>query len=80
MNLQNYQQLIAEGLKELPESALAEITDFVYFVRLRTLGGSQSETDLYRYLLTLNTEELSLTSQQHIDEEFAEYEQLYPQA
>ena len=32
---QSYEQLIIEGIKGLPQELLAEITDFVYFVRKR---------------------------------------------
>jgi len=37
MTTPTYQQLIIEGMKELPPEVLAEITDFVYFVRKRLL-------------------------------------------
>jgi len=32
-----YQQLILEGIKDLPPEVLAEIVNFIYFVRKRTL-------------------------------------------
>ena len=32
---QSYEQLITEGIKGLPQELLAEIADFVYFIRQR---------------------------------------------
>ena len=37
MTTQTYQQLIIEGIKGLPLEVLAEIADFIYFVRKRAL-------------------------------------------
>jgi hypothetical protein len=37
MTQPTYQQLILEGIKGLPQEALVEIVDFIYFVRKRTL-------------------------------------------
>jgi hypothetical protein len=37
MIAQGYQELIMEGVKGLPTDILAEVADFVYFVRKRAL-------------------------------------------
>lgn len=36
MTTQTYRQLILEGIRDLPADALAEIVDFVLFLRKRT--------------------------------------------
>jgi hypothetical protein len=35
MNQPTYQELILEGIRDLPPEALIEIVDFIYFVRKR---------------------------------------------
>lgn len=77
MTVQTYQQLIVEGIQELPEHTLAEITDFVYFVRQRVLG-KNTEGDLYQTVLDLERNRLVAESEAHLEEEFAGYEQRYP--
>jgi hypothetical protein len=78
MNTEKYQHLINEGIKELPESALAEIADFVYFVRLKTASQISSEIELYALLLELEMKQLSSESLNHLEEEFANYDKQYP--
>jgi hypothetical protein len=46
MMAQTYQQLIVEGIRDLPTEILAEIMDFIYFVRKRTLDQHQFEEEL----------------------------------
>ena len=77
MTVQTYHQLIVEGIRELPEHTLAEIADFVYFVRLRVLG-KNAESDLYQTVLDLERDRLVAESEAHLEEEFAGYEQRYP--
>ena len=78
MTVHHYHDLINEGIKELPESALAEIADFVYFVRLRTLRSAQDNESLYSLLLDLDLKQASADSLHHLEEEFADYETRYP--
>jgi len=69
MTAQAYQQLIIEGIRGLPPEILAEITDFIYFVRKRTLqrqGFAEELKQLSRYEVA------------HLEKEFEGYEQLYP--
>lgn len=42
MTIQNYQQLIIEGIKGLPQEMLAEIADFVYFAQMDVATASLS--------------------------------------
>ena len=54
MRTQNYQQLIIEGIKGLPPETLAEIADFIFFLRKRTfqpqafIGGDTAFSAQYR--------------------------------
>jgi hypothetical protein len=69
MSAQTYQQLIIEGIRDLPAETLAEITDFIYFVRKRTLEQHQFEEELKK---------LSRAEITHLEKEFEGYEQRYP--
>ena len=73
-----YQQLIIEGLKGLPPEVLAEITDFVYFVRKRLLQPQAFEEEMQNTLLHEELRQLSRDEEAHIEQEFAGYDQLYP--
>jgi hypothetical protein len=79
MDTKEYHQLINEGIKELPESALAEIADFVYFVRFKTASQTYSEADLYSLLLDLEMKQVASQSLHHLEEEFANYDERYPE-
>jgi len=46
MTSQTYEQIIAEGIKGLPQEMLAEIADFVYFVRKRATQPHVYEEEL----------------------------------
>lgn len=68
MTSQAYQQQILDGIKGLPPELLAEITDFVYFVRQRAPGQG----------LTKELERLDRAELAHLEKEFDGYEQRYP--
>lgn len=78
MTIQNYQQLIIEGIKGLPQEMLAEIADFVYFVRRRTLQPQAFEEELRNALLRVELKQLSRDEEAHLEKEFEGYDQLYP--
>ncbi len=69
MTPQAYQQLIQDGIKGLPPELLAEITDFIYFVRRRTLEQQDFEDEL---------RQLSHSQVAHLEKEFDGYDQRYP--
>jgi hypothetical protein len=69
MAAQTYQQLIFEGIRDLPAETLAEITDFIYFVRKRTLEYHRFEEEL---------KNLARAEITHLEKEFEGYEQRYP--
>lgn len=78
MTTQNYQQLIIEGIKGLPPETLAEIVDFIYFVRKRVLQPQTFEEELQNALLNAELRKLSRDEEDHLEKEFEEYEKLYP--
>jgi hypothetical protein len=78
MTAQTYQELIIEGLKGLPPEMLAEITDFVYFVRKRALQPQAFAEELRNTLLLAELRQLSYTEELHLEQEFDNYDQRYP--
>lgn len=78
MTAQTYQQLIIEGIKGLPPNILAEIADFVYFVRRRALQPQAFEEELQNALLRVELRQLSRDEEAHLEEEFEGYDHLYP--
>jgi hypothetical protein len=75
---QTYQELILEGIKGLPPDILAEITDFVYFVRKRTLYPRAFEDELRHSLLDIELRQLSRAEEAHLEQEFEDYDQRFP--
>lgn len=78
MTTETYQQLIFEGIKGLQPETLAEIADFIYFVRKRALEPQAFEEELQNALLTVDLRQLSRDEEAHLEEEFEDYERLYP--
>ena len=79
MTEQNYQQLIIEGIKGLPPDLLAEIANFVYFIRKRATQPQDFEEELHSALLNIELNQLSSQEEAHLEKEFEGYERLYPQ-
>ena len=75
---QRYEQIILEGIKGLPAKTLLEIADFVYFVRKRALQPQEFIADLETINIGVEGRMISQVEQEHLEEEFADYEQLYP--
>jgi hypothetical protein len=78
MTTQTYQQLIIEGIRGLPPEILAEIADFIYFVRKRALQPQDFEEELQSALLRVELKQLSRDEQAHVEKEFEGYDKLYP--
>ncbi len=78
MATETYQELITSGIRDLPEEALAEIADFVYFVRKRALEPAVFEDELRIVLLRTELDRLSMDEQKHLEQEFEGYDRLYP--
>ncbi len=78
MTTLNYQQLIINGIKDLPNETLLEIVDFIYFVRKRTLQPEIFEEEIQSILLNAELQQLSHNETVHLEEEFKDYDKLYP--
>ena len=77
MMTQNYQQLIIEGIKGLPPETLAEIADFIFFVRKRTFQPQAFEEEIQHSLLNAELRQLSRDEAAHLEKEFEDYESHY---
>ncbi len=77
MMTQNYQQLIIEGIKGLPPEALAEIADFIFFLRKRTFQPQAFEEEMQHSLLNTELHQLSRDEAIHLEKEFDDYESHY---
>lgn len=78
MTTKTYQQLIIEGIKGLPPEVLAEIVDFIYFVRKRAMNPQAFEAELQNALLRVELRQLSRDEEAHLEKEFEAYEKLHP--
>lgn len=78
MTAPTYRDLILESIDGLPAEALAEIAGYVSFVRRRVLQPRAFEDELRAALLALELKQLSGAEEAHLEEEFANYDQLHP--
>lgn len=77
MNASNYEQIIVSSIKGLPPEALREVADFVYFLR-RITDPESFEEEQFRALVEQDLANLDENELKHLEEEFADYEKLYP--
>lgn len=73
MNQTRYEQIIVAGVKHLSPERQREVADFVYFLREREANGAE-----YAQLIEADLAELGGEELKHLDEEFKDYDQLYP--
>lgn len=78
MTTQTYQRLINEGIKGLSVDTLAEIVDFIYFLRKRAFQPEDFEQELQSTLLNTELSQLSRDEEAHLEKEFEDYDKLYP--
>lgn len=78
MTAQPYQALIIEGIQGLPPDLLAEIADFVYFVRKRVTQPQEFDEEMRRALTRADLRQLAGSEARHLEEEFADYDRLHP--
>ena len=78
MTAQAYRQLILDGIDGLPAQALNQVTEFVYFVRQRSMEGEPIERAFDKALLKAALRQMTHDEQQHLEREFEGYEQRYP--
>ncbi|MBM4030928.1 MAG: hypothetical protein FJ291_03985 [Planctomycetes bacterium] len=69
MKTRDYEQQIAENIRGLPQRTLAEVADFVDFLKAR----ARSRGKLHAHLARLSRDQ-----EAHLEEEFRDYDRLYP--
>ncbi len=78
MTEQVSQQMIIDGIQTLPQEALVEIADFVYFIRQKFIHPQSFKNQIRDSLLRTELHSLSKAETTHLEKEFADYEKLYP--
>jgi endonuclease III-like uncharacterized protein len=78
MNENNLEQLIIEGIKGLPQESLAEIIDFIYFMRKKVIQPEAYQEELLNELLDLDMKRLDYDEAIHLEKEFEGYDKIYP--
>ena len=78
MNTTSYEKIIVSGIKGLPTETLREIADFVYFVRRRAVDPKSFEDEQFHALVGEDLSHLDESELKHLEEEFADYESVYP--
>ena len=73
MNQASYEQIIIAGVRNLPPERQREVADFVYFLRQREENDAE-----YQQLIEADLAALEAGELKHLEEEFEDYEQLYP--
>jgi hypothetical protein len=78
MTQPTYQELILESIQGLPPETLVEIMDFIYFVRKRVLQPQAFAEEMQQALLNTELRQLSRDEEMHVEDEFKDYDRLYP--
>jgi len=73
MNQISYEQIIVAGIRRLSPEDQREVADFVYFLRQREENDAE-----FQHLIEADLVELEESELKHLEEEFKDYEQLYP--
>lgn len=78
MTAEAYQKVILAELEGLPTEVMAEIADFVFFMRRKVqepyaFVAEREQATLHHILQTGRSESLA-----HLEEEFVDYEQRFP--
>lgn len=75
---QVYERLITRGIRGLSADTLAEIADFVYFLRRRAAEPEAFQGELEAALLAAELEQHSSDEWSHLEAEIDGYEQRFP--
>lgn len=78
METASYEKIIVSGIKGLPTETLREIADFVYFVRRRAIDPKSFEDEQFRALIEEDLSNLNKSELENLEEEFVDYESVYP--
>jgi hypothetical protein len=68
-NKEQYKELIADWLDDLPIQYLAQVTDYIYMLRNKALLTEQFEQDFEDELLNFEGRKLSRESEKHVEQE-----------
>jgi hypothetical protein len=79
MTMPSYEQLIIHGIQGLPPELLAEVADFVYFLRKRAMQPDIFEEERYAALLDTELHQLDAGELAHLESEIESYGQRYPE-
>ena len=75
---QVYKTLIVNGIQDLPPNLLAEVANFVYFLRKQAADPDTFAEEQYALLVGDDLAELKQEEWQHLEAEVANYEQRFP--
>lgn len=75
---QPYHQMVVDGINGLPPEMLAEIVDFIYFVRKRKFEPMAFSEDLRSLMLNSDLRKLDEKEASHLEKEFEGYDERYP--
>ena len=78
MTSQTYTQLIMKGIQGLPTEKLAEVANFIFFLRKQASDPDAFLEEQYEQLLNGVLTQLDAKELQHLEAEFAGYEARYP--
>lgn len=72
------QKTIINGLRDLPESSLLEIAEYVFFVRQKALTPNQFQQQFEEMLMAEDLTLLEKKETAHLEDEFNNYQNRYP--
>lgn len=78
MTPQVYKEMIVSGIQDLPPALLAEVANFVYFMRKQVDDPNAFAVEQYSLLLNKSLEQFENDELTHLEAEFADYEQQFP--
>lgn len=78
MTPQVYKALIVSGIQDLLPTLLAEVANFVYFVRKQVEDPDAFAAEQYKLLLGKALSELDAHEGKHVEAEFGDYEKQAP--
>ncbi len=78
MTAKAYEDIIHEGIRGLPADCLAEIVDFIYFVRKRVLQPEAFREEVHELTVRVDLKKLTRDEGAHLEKEFEDYERRYP--
>jgi hypothetical protein len=72
------QKTIIQGLQGLPESSLREVAEYIFFVRQKALSPGRFQQQFEEAMMMGELLTLELDESNHLEEEFKDYQDLYP--